>query len=517
VRLLLLDPNGVYSAFSIPQGSGNFGEVAVPIPVPGTWTAIFFTAGSAAGYDGPVQFTATSRSSSNTGSASPSVLQLGPGATASVHVSVPASTPVGDTADALVLTPSGDGHTPTAADISPQVSSASSDSANVVGTTSVVPIVVRTLVSLNHGQATFHGTFTGGNGRGTPGPGATYDVDVPANAPSLSVGFSITGNANEPLYGFLIDPNGEVVSEQTNQRIDSMGNVTLLPAVQLAQVKPQAGRWQFVFAVFGPVAGTSTSTSFVGRISTSAVPVHTSGVPNSASTMLTAGKSVSATLSFTNVGVAQANVFVDSRSDSRSTVPLVVQNNPYTFGLDILPPFPAIGVPTETDSLTVSSVSSEPTLFEISPFPADHVTDLSFEGDPDVEAGPPGTHPSVTLSDPIVAPLTWLALPAAIGPFGDAGSPTVTNDFTATAHTRAFDTTVKASSGDPLLADVDGSAPAATPVSVEVGAHGTITVTFKPVGASGTVVHGWLFLDTWDAVTGSTNEVAAIPYEYTIK
>jgi hypothetical protein len=54
-------------------------------------------------------------------------------------------------------------------------------------------------------------------------------------------------------------------------------------------------------------------------------------------------------------------------------------------------------------------------------------------------------------------------------------------------------------------------------VSVEVGANGTITVTFTPSGTSGTVVHGLLFLDTFDAVTGSPNEVAVIPYTYTIK
>ena len=88
-----------------------------------------------------------------------------------------------------------------------------------------------------------------------------------------------------------------------------------------------------------------------------------------------------------------------------------MQNNPYVFNNDILPPFPAVGVPTQTDSLTVSSTSSIPTLFEISPFPADHVTDLSFEGDPDVEAGPASTTPSVTLTDPVIAPETWLALP----------------------------------------------------------------------------------------------------------
>ena len=122
----------------------------------------------------------------------------------------------------------------------------------------------------------------------------------------------------------------------------------------------------------------------------------------------------------------------------------------------------------------------------------------------------------MTVNDPIVAPQTWLALPTGVGPFSDAGSPSVTNTFTATAHTRPFDTAVTSSSGDPLLADVDSSAPAATPVSVGVGASGTITVTITPSGASGTVVSGILYIDTWDAVTGSTNEVAAIPYRYKI-
>ena len=92
----------------------------------------------------------------------------------------------------------------------------------------------------------------------------------------------------------------------------------------------------------------------------------------------------------------------------------------------------------------------------------------------------------------------------------------MTNTFTATAHTVPFDRAVKASSGDPLLADVDASAPAAAPVSIGVGAHGSITLTFKPVGAPGTIVSGVLYLDTWDAVTGCPNGVAAIPYSYTI-
>ncbi|HXR41944.1 MAG TPA: S8 family serine peptidase [Acidothermaceae bacterium] len=507
VRLVLLDPNGVYTAFSIPQGTGDFGEVEVPNPVSGDWTAILFTAASAAGFTGDVHFTATNRSAGSVGTVSPSTLTLGPNQTKSVTVSVP-STTSGDNAAALVLSPSGDA----------KPFSTAVDSVAPIGTTSVVPIVVRTLVSLHHGNATFTGSFGGGNGRpGIPAPGETFAFDVPKNAPNLFVGVTITGNPNEAFYAFLVDPNGEPVSEQTNQRTDSSGNVvSLTPSVQLDHVNPQAGRWQLVFAVFGPVAGTSTSTPFRGIVSLAPATVHASGVPSSKKTKLDAGKPVTATVSFTNTGVTDANVFVDGRLANRADTSLVVHNSPYTFAQDILPPFPAFSVPTETNGLTVTAHSDGPVLYEISPFPADHVTDLSFEGDPDLEAGPAGTSPSVTNNDPIVAPQTWLALPSRIGPFTDAGAPSTTMTFDATAHTRPFDSAVMSSSGDPLLADVDSSAPAATPVNVGVGDHGSITVTFTPNGTPGTVVSGFLYVDTWDAVTGSTNEVAVIPYTYTI-
>jgi len=507
VRLVLLDPNGVYTAYSLPQGSGNFAEVIVPAPVSGTWTAVLFTATGAAGFTGNVAFSATNTANGSAGNVSPSRLTLRPGQTASVRVSVPPSSPAGDAAEALVLKPAGNNN---------RMNPFGGGSAS--GNTTQVPIVVRTLVSLRGGNATFNGSFGGGNGRaGIPAPGETYAFDVPRGAPNLFVGVTVTGNPNQAMYAFLVDPNGEPVSEQTNQRADASGNVTSLqPGVQLDQVNPQAGRWQLVFAVLGPVAGTSTTTPFRGVISLSPATVKATGLPASSRTRLAAGKPVTAAVSFVNNGVTDASVFVDGRLATRTDTGLVVTNNPYTFDTDILPPFPAFSVPTETDGLTVSSASTSPTLFEISPFPADQLVNLSFEGDPDLEAGPAGTHPSVTNDDPIVAPQTWLALPTSIGPFGDAGSPAVTNTFTATAHTRPFDAAVTSSSGDPLLADVDASATAATPVSVGAGGHGTITVTITPSGAKGTVVNGILYLDTWDAVTGSTNEVAAIPYSYTI-
>ena len=87
-------------------------------------------------------------------------------------------------------------------DITPSVASPSSDSAAPIGTTSVVPIVVRTLIDLNHGSAVFHDQFTGGNSRDTPGPGSTYEFNVPAGSPKVSVGIKVAGGSNEAFYAF---------------------------------------------------------------------------------------------------------------------------------------------------------------------------------------------------------------------------------------------------------------------------------------------------------------------------
>jgi hypothetical protein len=201
----------------------------------------------------------------------------------------------------------------------------------------------------------------------------------------------------------------------------------------------------------------------------------------------------------------------------KADTPLVVANSDFTIVDAPLGRFPAARVPTESDSLHVAATGDGPFNFEVSPFPADHTDDLSFEGDPDREAGPVGTSPAVTVSDPIVAPQTWLALPTiGNGPFTDAGAGTVHMHFTATAHTRRFDPAVTSATGDPLLGYVSSTAPAATPLSVESGANGSIQVTITPTGAKGTVVRGTLFLDAIDPITGSTDEVAALPYAYTV-
>ena len=483
-RLVLVDPNGVYTAYSLPQGAGNFGSVDVPQPVKGTWTAILFSSASAAGFSGTIRFSATTYANRVAGLGLPTAQVIPAGATRTFLAAVPAPQTPGDTSDALVLTGS--------------------------KASTVVPIVVRTLVPLNAHGGTFAGSFRGGNGRpGAPNPGVWYDFDVRPGTRSLSVGFTVTGDPSQQLYAALVDPNGEPVSERTNARADG----SLAAGVQLTHVAPQAGRWRLIVGVYGGIAGTAVETPYTGRISLDPAPVR-AALPHSAGTVLSAP--VTTTVSFGNRGNSDAEYFVDGRLTTRANLPLVVANADYTIPGAPIGPFPAMRVPTESDSLHVAATGDKAFNFEVSPFPADHTEDLAFEGDPDREAGPVGTSPSVTVSDRIVAPQTWLALPAVSGPFGDAGAPSVATHFSATAHTRAFDPAVTSATGDPLLAYVSADAPAATPVTVAAGANGTIAVTITPTGAAGTVVHGVLYLDTVDAVTGSTDEVAALPYTYTV-
>jgi Subtilase family len=492
VRFFLLDPRGTYTAYTIPQGVANYGFADVRNPRPGKWTAVIVTTAGAAGFAGAVDFVTTSYRSVSVGSVSPGLLVLLPGQTRTLQVRVPADDG-GDVVDALQL---------------------AAPNRQVAG---AVPVTVRTLVATGRAGGTFSGTFSGGNGRGgIPNPSQTYAFDVPAGRPDLAVSLTVRGNPNQAVYGFLVDPNGEAVNEQTNQTIAADGTVSYAPSLQFDHRAPQAGRWQFVFAVFGPIAGTSVTTPYSGQVRYGLADVSAPGVPNNPAVTLAAGHPVALTVTVVNRGAATGRYFADGRLAGRVDLPLAGANaTGYQLAPAPVAPFPAFQIPTETNGLTVSATSDRPINFEVSPFPADHVTDLSFEGDPDVEAAPAGTSPSVTVTDPIIAPQTWLALPSQIGPFPDT-APTATVTFTATAHTQPFDPAVTSSTGDPLLGSVQQPAPATTPLTLAPGASGTVTVTVTPVGPAGHVVHGVLYLDTYDPVTGSSDEITAVPYSYTV-
>ena len=177
VRLILLEPDGTYSGFSIPQGAGSgFAVVDIPQPKSGTWTAVLFSSPGAVGFTGTVQFGATTFQNVANGSASPRQQVIPAGATRTVTVRVPAPRKASDTSDALVLTGS--------------------------GASTVIPITLRTLVPLDRNGGSFTGAFAGGNGRGgIPNPGAWYDFDIKHGTKALSVGFTVNGNTNQRCTG----------------------------------------------------------------------------------------------------------------------------------------------------------------------------------------------------------------------------------------------------------------------------------------------------------------------------
>ena len=55
-----------------------------------------------------------------------------------------------------------------------------------------------------------------------------------------------------------------------------------------------------------------------------------------------------------------------------------------------------------------------------------------------------------------------------------------------------------------------------SPLVLQPGQTGTITVTFTPTGAAGTTVSGVLYVDTFSASVLNGDELIAIPYSYTI-
>jgi hypothetical protein len=74
---------------------------------------------------------------------------------------------------------------------------------------------------------------------------------------------------------------------------------------------------------------------------------------------------------------------------------------------------------------------------------------------------------------------------------------------------------VTASSGDVWKQSVDATAPY-TPLSLGPGQSGTITLTFTPNAPKGTVVQGFIGVDTLNLVTASGDQLINIPYPYKV-
>ncbi len=482
----LFDPSGNVAGYSlIGTDHSGHGHVEVRQPPAGLWTAVIFTVKNAFVYTGAVRFSYVTQHFRPTGSVSPASLTLAPGQSGSFRVTLPAAqlgTQPGDQSFSLRLSTGG------------------ADDGSL-------PILVRSLVPVSGSGGTFRGTLTGGGNVQNAGQERSYQFDVPVAEPSLDVAVRLPNN-NYNLEGFLVDPSGEPLDIQSTARFDANDNLLGYGnTMQFFRRTPTPGRWTLTLLVAGPINGQHLTEGFTGAISFVPPQVQATGFPTSPTTVLPAGQPVTATVTVTNTGNIGKDFFTDARLDGR-TPQLLLGSDVSSVALPLsLSAQPNWLVPPGTNLFAVVAQGTVPIVMDIS----------ALFGDPDrLGVSLPGNFSVATLSAPEVAPGFFFALPEARGPFPGSGvSSAATVNLAAVANTNPFDTAVSANSGDVWAQSVNSTAPY-TPLSLAPGQSGTITLTITPNGPPGTVVHGFVAVDTFNPATASGDELVNIPYTYTV-
>jgi Subtilase family/Peptidase inhibitor I9 len=477
IRLALIGPNGEYETHSLPQGAGNHGQVDVRFPAAGTWTAVFFASASPAGFHGTVNYEFTTTKYTNFASVSPAgaVIKPGQSATFQVHATLPED--AGDLSAAIQFSTS-------------------------LGAQTAIPLTLRTLLG-----SEFVGTLTGGNGRGNPGAQTqAYFFDVPSGKKNLGIDLTLNGTPNQHIFAALEGPDRQVLSLATNQSFDASGNPIGLASLQGIVRAPMAGRWTLFIDIDNPVAGNTLTERFVGHLRYDLVQVHAGGLPHGT---IAAGTVKTATITVTNTGKAPAQFFADPRLTTSTVYPLLVQpGSDATISL----PFPATAVgpvwlvPTESTDLSVQQSST---------IPADFDASYLVNGVPEILGIAHGLTASADLTASRVTQGLFSAAPTPLGPTNGPVSGSAT--LSAQATTQTFDPNATSSTGDLWSAANNLLSPAFAPISLNPGQSGTITVAITAAGASGATVSGVVYVDTFSSALFSGDDIAALPYTYTVK
>ncbi len=495
VRLILIDPQGRFAAHSRPQGPGNFDNLDVRFPTPGTWTGVIFgDVASAGGTNGTVIWQVETEQFVPFGSVTPNFLVLPPGQSRSFSFSATTPRSAGDTAGSIVLT----------------------SDFGFGGTTSI-PVTLRSLVDVAHGGR-FRGVLTGGNGRpGGEGQEQFYQFDVPKGVSNITANVSLTNDANDPVATYLISPDGDTLGYGQNSL-----NGTNSLSVTAYTLNPVPGTWTLIVDFAEPVVGNEISQPYTGNIQFNKASASATGLPNNPAIKLAAGTPVTVPVTITNTGAAPEDFFIDARLDGTTGLALAPQlGSSDTIALPITTSPAFWIVPTETSSLSLSQTSTVPANFNFQ----------STAGDPLLASASFGTGPlcsdtaSASYSPPggtVTAGGYWDAEPTECGPFAGP-APTGSATISMTANAKPFDPAVSSVTGDLWLVSVDPATFATfSPLVLNPGQTGTINVTITPSGASGTVVRGALYVDDFVSSLPLTevfagDELVAIPYAYTIQ
>jgi hypothetical protein len=390
-----------------------------------------------------------------------------------------------------------------------------------------IPVELRTLVPLAANGGSFSGILTGGNGRQSGlGQTLTYAFDVPAGQHDLSLGLALA-DSNYNLEGVLVDPNGNPIDVQTDWTAldpNTGQPIAFRNTMQFFRRDPQAGRWRFILSN-NTISGAQTALPFSATIALNAVQVSASGVP--AGQTLTAGQPQTVTITVTNTGNTPKDFFVDPRLITSTALSL----GGFTANI---PPQPGdaplfFDVPTESSEVTIAAESNPTTPIDLDVAPGGSLTPVvvgspELQGTPFLDSGT-GNYASVAdYTAPAGATTTpglWFATPTQIGPYATPVTPVV-GTVSGVAVTQEFDLAAVPSTGDGIGFFAGTTPEDYTPLTLDPGQTGTITVLITPQAGAGTV-SGNLYVDAL-AVDANTqlpmtlidDELVAIPYSYTV-
>jgi hypothetical protein len=333
-----------------------------------------------------------------------------------------------------------------------------------------------------------------------------YEFRVRNHQSNITADLALTNDAGDAVGAYLVDPQGNVAGYGQNSL-----NGSQTTTVTAYAANPVPGMWTLIVALANNVVGDETQQQLTGRIHFNASSVSAPALPDRVSRKLTAGTPLTVPVQITNRGTQPEDFFLDPRLDHLTTVNLAPFSQASGLALPLVGGSPVWFVPTEASIITISATASLPIMFDFG----------TNVGDPDLASGI-GTNPSALFA-PSEGQLSngfWFATPSEIGPY-PSGAPAGTVSLSAQATIRAFDPAMGSSTGDLEPASIN---PATTfsPIVINPGQTATITLTITPSGASGTQVHGTLYLDdfmTYVPPYGAqgADEIVGLPYAYTIK
>jgi len=208
----------------------------------------------------------------------------------------------------------------------------------------------------------------------------------------------------------------------------------------------------------------------------------------------------------TNTGATTKLFYADARLRERALLQLVALTPtqirlPQLFG----DPVPTFLVPTKSRRVVFAARSTVPIAMDLSTstyYPAAAIRASD------------GT--AVAMVDqPQLAPGPWSPEISEIGPFGPAGAPSAVAEVGAAVDTNAFDTTVASDTGNVQLAAIDADTSFA-PLVLRPGESGTISLTITPTGPRQGVVRGSVTIASFNPDTLSGDDIADLPYAYSI-